>query len=410
MVDLAERAAVAIDNAAQYEHVAHERAQLEAVNQTKDEFLATLSHELRTPLNAILGWLQLLRGGLDPATSQRALETVERNARNQAELISELLDVSRIAAGKLHLESRRVDLCALVENAIDAIRPSLAGKGLTLDAKLELPGGVDGDADRLSQIVSNLLSNAVKFTPRGGAIDVELRRADDRVRLRVTDTGEGIRPEFLPSVFDRFRQAHSGATRTHGGLGLGLSIVKQLVEMHGGTVRAESAGEGLGATFVVDLPPPPPDDAAAPPEPPEQPVVPATTATDAALGGVRILVVDDDTDGRELVEIALARRGATVIAASSAAEALHAFVAHRPDVVISDVGLPEQDGLSLMREIRARASDGSRRTPAIALTAYASTRDQARAIEAGFDAHLAKPAELSELSALVARLVRSANP
>jgi len=354
-------------------------------NRLKDEFLATLSHELRTPLNAMLGWTRLLRSrAVSTQDQDRALEKVERNAMMQARLVEDLLDVSRITTGKLKLDVRPVDLVAVANTAIDSIRPTAEARGVTIVrrfAEPSLPTG--GDPDRLQQVIWNLLSNAVKFTPAGGTVTIGLRRAGDLDHLSVSDTGMGIEPAFLQSVFDTFRQADASATRAHGGLGLGLSIVRHLVELHAGTVIADSAGKSLGATFTVQLPV-------------------RTAAADAAipagvdlsrarlLAGLTVVVVDDDEDTRELLSSVLGSAGATVDAAANAADALVLCTHLRPDALISDIGMPGRDGYSLIRDVHA-ALGGSVPRLSVALSAYAAAHDRERAIAAGFDQHIAKP-------------------
>ncbi|MBD2104063.1 response regulator [Leptolyngbya sp. FACHB-261] len=397
--ELARRAAMAMDNAR-----AHRQSQV--ANRIKDEFLATLSHELRAPLNGMLGWAQLLRRGrLDAATTTRALETIERNTKAQSKLIDDLLDVSRIITGKLRLEVRLVQLATIIEAAIDAVRIAAQAKDIeikaVLDRNLELPAG---DPDRLQQVIWNLLSNAVKFTPEGGQIQVGLERVHSRVQISVSDTGQGIRPEFLPYVFDRFRQADSSITRAHGGLGLGLAIVRHLVELHGGTVQAESPGEGQGTTFTVQLPIAAVRNEAAQLEhnkPYEDQLVRESLLT---LQGIRVLIVDDEADARELLTIALEQFGATVTATASASEALTVLQQLRPDVLVSDIGMPGEDGYILIRQIRALKAEQGGQTPAVALTAYVREEDRALAIRAGFQVHVSKPVEPVKLAMVVASL------
>jgi signal transduction histidine kinase/ActR/RegA family two-component response regulator len=377
------------------------RRQAEEANRLKDEFLATLSHELRTPLNAILGWTQVLRSGkLDEATAERALETIERNARSQAQLIADLLDISRIITGKLRLDPKPVELPRVIEAALDSARPAAGAKNIHLDVFLEsLTSPMLGDADRLQQIVWNLLSNAIKFTPQGGRVEVRLTEARPNAIIQVADTGVGIRPDFLPHVFDRFRQAEGSYTRSHGGLGLGLSIVRHLTELHGGTVEVESPGEGKGSTFTVKLPLAVELTGELPVE--RRPAVPQAWTEPDLLRNVRVLVVEDEKDTRDLLVMALSGCGAEVTAASSVPEALAAFDRRKPDVLVSDIGLPVEDGYSLIRKVRARNGNA---VPAAAVTAYAGAEDRRRALEAGFQTHLAKPVDPSELVATVARL------
>jgi signal transduction histidine kinase len=380
------------------------RRQAEEANRIKDEFLATLSHELRTPLNAILGWAQMLRmTKLEEATALRAYATIERNARAQAQLISDLLDVSRIITGKLRLEQKPVDLGAVIDAVLDTVGPAAEAKEIAVTVCSEPPvSPVLGDPDRVQQVIWNLLSNAIKFTPKEGRVEVHLRQTGGNVEIAVTDTGSGILPEFLPFVFDRFRQAESTTTRSHGGLGLGLSIVRHLVELHGGTVAVESAGPGLGATFTVALPV-----RAAFPAIPGLETAPPPAATDGTwdavlLAGVRVLVVEDDEDTRELLVRALERGGAQVEEAGSVAEALAALDCRLPDVLVSDIGMPGEDGYSLIRKLRARERGAE--LPAAALTAYARNEDRVQALQAGFNAHIAKPVDPTELVQIVARL------
>ena len=379
----------------------------EEANRMKDEFLATLSHELRTPMNAIVGWTSLMAsGGLDPETTARAVASIDRNAKAQVRLIEDILDVSRIVSGKLRLKIQPVDLPSVVEAAVDSVRHAAEAKGVALHVGLDPgQGSIHGDGDRLQQVVWNLLSNAIKFTPRGGRVDVQLARANAHVELQVRDSGQGIKPEFLPHVFERFRQADSSSTRAHGGLGLGLAIVRHLVELHGGTVEARSEGESRGATFIVHLPvrpvPAAEDTGAGVP----LPRVAATARVDD-LTGVRVLVVEDDAESRSLLESMLARLGAEVEVAASAAEALAAVERRTPDVLLSDIEMPGEDGYSLIRRIRALPSPDGSRLPAAALTAYARTEDRIAALSAGFQFHLAKPVAASELAAVVASLAR----
>ena len=374
----------------------------EEANRVKDEFLATLSHELRTPLNAVLGWTHMLReGSLDPSMRERALESVERNARAQAQLVEDLLDVSRIMTGKLQIRSDVVDLAPVVSNAVDTIRAGVSAKRLSLD--LHLPQDrvvVTGDADRLQQVVWNLVSNAVKFTPSGGRVDVELRGDAGRAEIVVRDTGAGIDVAFQPHLFERFRQMDASKTRVHGGLGLGLSIVRHLVEAHGGTVEAESDGPGHGATFRVLLPRRPADAPGADDGPRE-------TSPDLVLAGIRVLVVDDDADARELARHMLESRGAAVTTADSVERALRMLGGDRFDVVVADIAMPGQDGFALLRAIRELPAGSSNHgIPAIALTAYAGARERREAIAAGFSLHLKKPIEPDALFAAVASIAR----
>ena len=385
------------------------RIQAQRAARIKDEFLATLSHELRTPLNAVLGWAQLLRRSqkLETQEVRRGIDAIERNARAQVQLIDELLDLSRIMAGRIRLDVQQVMPADVVQEAIDSAEPAAKAKGVRLERILDpFAGPVSGDPVRLQQVVWNLLSNAVKFTPKGGKIQVMLERVNSHIELTVSDTGIGIAPEFLPHVFERFSQQNSSSTRAHGGLGLGLAIAKQLVELHGGTLRATSAGEGCGASFVIALPLAP---AHATQHDTER--TPPTHASTSELHvllpdltGVRILVVDDETDARELVKRVLEGQGAWVTTAASGDEALSVLEAARPDVVLSDVGMPDMDGYQLIRSIRASDSK-ARRVPAIAVTAFARAEDRKKAMLAGYQSHLSKPFDIAELVIMVAGLV-----
>ncbi|HEX8187475.1 MAG TPA: PAS domain S-box protein [Pyrinomonadaceae bacterium] len=400
--DLARRASLAVENARLYR-------QAQEANRIKDEFLATLSHELRTPLTAILGWASMLAaGGLNAQEATRAVAAIERNARAQRQIVEDVLDVSRIITGKLRLEMRPVELRALVQDAVESVRPAAEAKGIYLSTLLAPEvGEVTGDPDRLQQVMWNLLTNAVKFTPAGGRVEVELRREGARTSLRVGDTGEGIAPEFLPHVFDRFRQADMGTTRQHGGLGLGHAIVRHLVELHGGEVAAESPGRGLGSTFTVRLPPRPASRVQESSRPTAAKAAPAATAPgSSSLAGVRVLVVEDETDARAMLKALLEGCGASVEAVGSAADAWAALEGAGCDVLVSDIGMPDEDGYSLIGRVRRHGSARVRETPALALTAYARDDDRERSLAAGFDAYLPKPVEPSELLGVLAGLVR----
>jgi signal transduction histidine kinase/DNA-binding response OmpR family regulator len=382
------------------------RADAEKANRTKDEFLATLSHELRTPLSAILGWSHLVRtGNLDEPQMSRAFETIERNARSQSQLIDDLLDVSRIITGKLQIEPHAIDFCELIEDAIEGVRPALETKNIQLETGVEAAGCfVLGDANRLQQIFWNLLSNAVKFTPENGHVRVEASRVGEQVRVSVSDSGIGISSEFLPHIFDRFRQADGSTTRVHGGLGLGLSIVKHLVQLHAGEVTVESGGKDQGSTFTVTLPLDPAEsteevenDRA---NTPQRDGLPAGFSR--ILEGMRILVVDDEADSRELVSAILTRCGAQVRSCETAAEALKTFRLWKPDVLVSDIGMPVEDGYTLIQKLRKQKLKLAREIPAVALTAYATEDDRARAISAGFQKHVAKPIEPETLVKCIA--------
>jgi signal transduction histidine kinase/CheY-like chemotaxis protein len=384
----------------------------EALNRSKDEFLATVSHELRTPLNAILGWANLLGDAhLAETERARAAEVIRRNARAQAQLIDELLDMSRIIVGKLRLNVQQIDPSAIVAASIESIRPSADARSIRLQAVLDPDAGpIVGDPDRLQQICWNLLSNAVKFTPKGGRIQIVLERVESSVEICVSDTGRGIAPEFLPYVFDRFRQQDSSSTRTYGGLGLGLSIVKSLVELHGGTVRVESPGENRGATFAVRLP-----RALARATPVERPMAavperPMGSTRLRELEGMRIVAVDDEADSLELLVTILEHAGATVNGFRSAGEGLNAVSAMRPDVLVSDIGMPGEDGHAFIRRVRALPASSGGRTAAVALTAFARGEDRTRALQSGFDAHVPKPVDRDELLAVIASLVNRLSP
>jgi signal transduction histidine kinase/ActR/RegA family two-component response regulator len=387
------------------------RAETEAANRLKDEFLANVSHELRTPLTAVLGWTHVLRSGrLDPESAARALETVERNARAQNQLIEDLLDMSRIITGKLRFDARTVDPVVCIESALDSVRPAAEAKGVCLERGLGVAvGAVSGDPDRLQQVVWNLLTNAIKFTPEGGRVRVTLGGDDARVEIAVSDTGAGIGREFLPYVFDRFRQGDGSTTRAQGGLGLGLAIVRHLVELHGGTVHAASEGEGRGSTFTVLLPhlrngdggPRNEAEGVAFAENEESAI---GHQQSAILSGVRALVVDDEADACELLGVLLRERGAEVSVATTADEALAALERARPHLLISDIGMPGVDGYEFLRRVRRLPPESGGRTPAVALTAYARSEDRLRALKAGYQMHLPKPVEPDELIAVVASL------
>jgi PAS domain S-box-containing protein len=384
------------------------RDKADLANRAKDEFLATASHELRTPLNAILGWARLLRNDrVDASVFGRGLETIERNAMAQVQLIEDILDGSRIIAGKLHLEIRATDLAAVVNAAVDAVRPAATAKNIGLTLALDPEASrIHGDPDRLQQVVWNLLNNALKFTPKGGNVEVRLDRFGMSIELCVRDDGQGIPLDFLPHVFDRFRQADGSTTRRSGGLGLGLALVRHLVEAHGGSARAESPGAGLGATFIVTLPVQavfPEAIAASRPKSPE-PVVQLARAVQPLIG-VTVLAVDDEPDARDLVATLLRAQGAEVRVAGSVDDALHALKEHTPNVIVSDIGMPDKDGYMLIGTVRSLAGDVSR-TSAIALTAYAREQDRRRALEAGFDSYIAKPVEPGVLVRLVSELAK----
>jgi signal transduction histidine kinase/DNA-binding response OmpR family regulator len=429
IVQLAQMASIAIENTL--------FAQERETNRIKDEFLSTLSHELRTPLNAILGWTQLLRMENLDGEAGHGLDVIERNVRAQTKLIEDLLDVSRISTGKLRLSVSPTPIAPVVQAALDACRPMADAKQIRVEADLSPTAGrIAGDPDRLQQVVWNLLSNAIKFTPPSGRVEVQLSRSGGTVEIRVTDSGPGIDAKFLPYVFDRFRQADSTSTRQHGGLGIGLTIVRHIVELHGGLVTAESPGSGHGATFRVRLPVPAGlEDEVSSDKPASTPerlarsrgsgssggkngkrvaavASPAVVRDDASanalspdrLTGLSVLVVDDEADAREIVSEVLRRAGATVRSAGSSQEAIESFDRDRPDVLLSDIAMPDEDGYSLIQRLRRHANGSAAKLPAIALTAYAREEDRARALAAGFQLHLSKPAGPHDLVDAVARL------
>ena len=406
-IDDLKRAQAAREQVLEAERAA--RTEAERVGRMKDEFLATLSHELRTPLNAILGWSQILgHGSTDAEDVRQGIAVIERNARAQAQLIEDLLDMSRIVSGNIRLDVQRVSLPDVIEAAMDTVRPAAELKRVRLVKVLDpIAGPVAGDPHRLQQVVWNLLSNAVKFTPPGGKVEILLERVNSHLELSVSDTGQGIRPEFMPHVFERFQQADGGTTRKHGGLGLGLAITKQLVELHGGSVRAKSPGEGQGATFTVHLPLTilkQPDELRVRRRHPTAGDAPARKHERQKLTGVRVLVVDDEPDARELVRRVLVECEAEVTVAGSAKEALAVFEEARPDLVVSDIGMPDVDGYDLIRAVRVLGTRRGGRVPAVALTAFARSEDRARALRAGYQAHVAKPVDPDELVATVAAL------
>ena len=397
--------AVAIENVRllKLERTAREVA--EESNRLKDEFLATVSHELRTPLTAILGWARLLEdGALDPEMTQQAVDTIWRNAKAQAQIVDDILDVSRIITGNLYIDLHPIEVTPVVQNAINVVRPTAEAKGIRIDTQIDpAPAMVSGDANRLQQVIWNMLSNAVKFTKSGGRVLVNVSQANRAVEISVTDTGQGIAREFLPYVFDRFSQADSTTTRHHGGLGLGLAIARHLVEIHGGTIRAQSRGEGEGATFTITLP-----------------LVDSAKSADSLaaitekrparvpqlLSGVNVLLVDDDSDTLNLMATALKRRQANVTAVSSAGEAIEAIREKLPDVLVSDIAMPGEDGYGLIEKVRSLDSAEAQSIPAVAITAYAKDEDRDRALSSGFQIYVAKPIELAELVSVVARAAR----
>jgi len=404
--EIAERKRIELERLELLERERLARAEAESVNRLKDEFLATLSHELRTPLNAILGWSHLLTSGkANAATSQRALSVIRNNAMAQSQLIEDILDVSRIISGKLRLNVASVNLIEVIDAALDSVSPAAEAKGITIERDLEDLDPIAGDRDRLQQVFWNLLSNAVKFTPRDGRVTVRVRRQDQDAVVAVEDNGIGISPDFLPYVFDRFRQADGSATRRHGGLGLGMAIVRYLVELHGGTVRAESEGENRGATFTAALPIRVPEAAeeTAATQSDDLPVATQDTP-DAQLEGLRILVVDDDGDSRGFLATLLEEHGAEVVAAGSTVQALDLFPFHQVDVLVSDIAMPGQDGYDLIHRVRDLPAERGGLTPAVALTAYVRVEDQHAALAAGFQRHLKKPVDAADLIAVVAEL------
>jgi len=383
------------------------RSEAEQANRIKDEFLANLSHELRGPLNPILGWVQILqKGGVDEKTLRQGLEVIERNARRQTQLISDLLDMSRIISGKLRLDVRSCDLSAVLESAIESVATGAEAKSIRIEKILDPSTPVLGDPSRLQQVFWNVLSNAVKFTPAGGKVQIAVRRINSHVEVTISDTGQGIKPDFLPYLFERFRQADSSAGKMQGGLGLGLPITKHLVELHGGTVAAESPGEGGGATFRVKLP-----------------ILAvhfdqgelledrrahaAALASDSVdLTGLKVLIVDDESDTRLVVSRLLGECGAEVIGAASAAEAMSILQTQKPDVLIGDIGMPEMDGYQMIKRIRSLPAAAGGEIPAIALTAFSRVEDRRRALLAGYQYHVGKPVEVSELTATIATITK----
>jgi signal transduction histidine kinase/response regulator RpfG family c-di-GMP phosphodiesterase len=409
-VQLAQMASIAVENTL----FSEERE----ANRIKDEFLSTLSHELRTPLNAILGWTQLLEMEKPVGEFAHGLEVIERNARAQTKLIEDLLDVSRISTGKLRLNPQLISVGPVVESAVEAVKPAADAKGVKLHVDLPpAPQRLVADPDRLQQVVWNLLSNAVKFTPTGGDVTVDSKQVAGNIEIRMTDTGQGIAPAFLPFVFDRFRQADSTSTRSHGGLGIGLTIVRHIVELHGGSVRAESRGEGHGSAFTVTLP------ITAAPEHQDQPLrqspaelrqrssgaagAAAEAPTGVELRGVRILIVDDAPDALEVLTVVLRRAKAEVVTAESASEARRILLEFRPDVLVSDIAMPDEDGFALLQSVRLMPAESGGNVPAIALTAYAREEDRIKALKAGFAAHVSKPVEPDELIGLIAQIAQA---
>ncbi len=409
--DLARRAALAIDNARLYQLSQQERSRVESATRAKDEFVAMVSHELRTPLNAILGWVRLMRSGTLPEHKRdHAFEVIERNANAQNHLVADLLDISRAITGKIRIFAAQVDLCNVVDMALEDARLALDAKRIHVRTSLDREHAlIRGDADRLQQVVWNLLTNAIKFTPKGGEISISLGRLDSDIELVVTDSGVGIDPAFLPHVFDSFRQSDSSASRVHGGLGIGLSITKHLVDLHGGSILAHSAGARQGSSFVVRLPVSPLlSTTVGVSQVPATQKEPSSARPPARLPGFRVLVVDDEPDARELIGFVLESCGAEVRLAASAAEALEVLGSYTPDVIISDIGMPDEDGYSLIRSIRTLDQAHKKDIPTIALTAFARNEDRTRALIAGFNLHMAKPVEPSALVRAVLELGGSA--
>jgi signal transduction histidine kinase/CheY-like chemotaxis protein len=429
LIDLyARMAADIIENARLHQQVRHDletrqhllsreqmaRAEAENANRLKDEFLATVSHELRTPLTAIMGWAGMLGSGrLDEATAARAVETIERNARSQAQLVEDILDVSRVITGKLHLNIGPVDAASVINAAIDSVQLAADTKGIRLEVTLD-PSvrRVSGDSNRLQQVVWNLLSNSIKFTPSGGRVEVRLERAGSNVQIKISDTGQGISADFLPFIFDRFRQADGSSTRRHGGLGLGLAIVRHLMELHGGTVHVESPGQGCGATFTIRLPLAPAQERAKGRRRETRNIVPTADANAfikhlPSLNSIRVLIVDDDQETLSMLTTMLTEHGAQVQAASSAAEAFEVLQWYKPDVLVSDLAMPDEDGYSFISKVRALDAESGKQTQAIALTAYVRVEDRARALSAGFNLFVPKPVEPQELISAIANLAES---
>ncbi|HEX8773897.1 MAG TPA: ATP-binding protein [Pyrinomonadaceae bacterium] len=386
--------------------------ELAEANRIKDEFLATLSHELRTPLTSILGWAHLLQtGGMDHATSARALEAIQRNARSQVQLIEDLLDVSRVITGKLRLEVRPTNLATVIEAAIETVRPAAEAKRVQLLATLDAATTIPGDPDRLRQVVWNLLSNSIKFTRAKGHVEVSLTQSDAEAQIVIKDTGIGISPDFLPYVFDRFRQADSTSTRAYGGLGLGLALVRHLVEQHGGVVSATSPGDEQGSTFTVTLPLAGPQVTGRSAQPARLADYDSSDEANArALQNLRVLIVDDEEDARDLLQTVLSLAGARVTATGSVREAMAAIERERPHVMVCDIGMPGEDGYQLISRVRALPFGRGGSTPAVALTAYAREEERRRALDAGFQVHVSKPIKPSELVAVVAGLAGQTGP
>lgn len=405
--DITERKRVEKEHQQLFENCEVSRTEADRANGVKDEFLATLSHELRTPLTSILGWSNLLMtGGLDVQTTKRALETIVRNARAQTQLIDDLLDISRIITGKLRLDVRPVELAPLIGAVVESVRPAAKARSIHLQTALDSSSGpVSGDPDRLQQIIWNLLINAIKFTPKGGRVQLWFERIESHVELTISDTGQGIAPELLPHVFERFRQSDSSSTRSHGGLGIGLALVRQLVELHGGTVTATSPGAGEGTTFKVLFPLLSVHQEVSH-EGMTRPLVASHALVDRqpSLKGLRVLVVDDEPDARELIAVVLKRCGAEVVSVGSAVEALAELERQEFNVLVSDIGMPGMDGYALIEKVRQLPVERGGKTPAAALTAYAGVVNRMRALSAGYQTHIPKPVEPAELTTVVANL------
>jgi signal transduction histidine kinase/ActR/RegA family two-component response regulator len=406
LLALAQQCAQALERSRLYEMERRLRTEAEEANRIKDEFLATVSHELRTPLTAIVGWSSMLKiSKFDEKTTAHAIETIERNAKAQTEIIEDLLDVSRIITGKLRLQLGLVQLDSVIAGAMDAIRPTAETKGIEVKSNIDSGTSVVwGDPARLQQVMWNLLTNAVKFNSKGGSVEVRLQRVKSHVQIVVSDTGQGISQEFLPFVFERFRQADGTITRAHGGLGLGLAIVRHLVELHGGTIYAESEGTGLGAAFTVDIPVRAVQDVGKPEQLHAAIEEAAAIEYSHKLENVRVLVVDDEAEARLVLTTIIERCGAEVMAVASTAEALEAFDSFKPEVLMSDIGIPGEDGYTLIRKVRALNPEQGGKIPAVALTAYAGEEDRMRALLAGYQSHVAKPVNPAELIAVLTGL------
>jgi len=399
-IDITERRRAEQERAILLQHAEEAQRDAEHANRLKDEFLATLSHELRTPLNAITGWSHLLKtGALDESGRSKAVETINRNAQLQSQLISDILDVSRIVSGKLRLEMESISLVSVIRAVLDTVKPAADAKGIEIETNFSAEvGAVRADSARLQQVMWNLLSNAIKFTPTQGRVRIRLRSAGSHLKVTIEDDGPGIPPDFLPFIFDRFRQGDSSSTRRHQGLGLGLAIVRHLLEMHGGTIHARNRSEGTGAIFTLTLP-----TQSSAQAPALDTSIPGFDAV-PSLDGVRVLVVDDDADSREVVAAILAGHGAQSSAAGSAAEALAMMDRALPHVLVADIEMPGEDGYSFVRRLRARPAEQGGQTPAVALTAYASPQDRMKVLNAGFQMHLPKPVQPAALASAVASL------